>query len=135
MTTFTPRTTELESDVLVEIKNLHMYFPITSGILFQNTIGHVRAIDNVSFKIIRGETLGLVGESGCGKTTLGRCLLQLIRPTSGEVIFDGVNLVGMKGKALQAIRKRMQIIFQDPYGSLNPRMTAGNIIGEPLSMT
>lgn len=134
MTTFTPRTTEPQSDVLLEIKNLHMYFPVTSGILFQHTIGNVRAIDNVSFKIMRGETLGLVGESGCGKTTLGRCLLQLIRPTSGEVIFDGVNLVGMKGKALQAIRKRMQIIFQDPYGSLNPRMTAGNIIGEPLSI-
>ena len=119
-------------NVLVDVKNLKMYFPVTSGILFQRTVGHIRAVDDVSFSVQRGETLGLVGESGCGKTTTGRCILQLYRPTSGTVLFDGRNLCTTKGKDLRAMRRQMQVIFQDPYSSLNPRMTAGNIIGEPL---
>ena len=119
-------------DVLLDVRNLKMYFPITSGILFTRTVGYVKAVDDVSFFIRKGETLGLVGESGCGKTTTGRCILQLYRPTSGTVVFDGQDLVSMKGRRLRAMRREMQVIFQDPYSSLNPRMTAGNIVGEPL---
>ena len=117
---------------LLEVSHLKMYFPITGGLFFQRTRGWVKAVDDVSFTIHRGETLGLVGESGCGKTTTGRSILQLYRPTSGEVVFDGQNLVNVKGRELNAVRRRMQVIFQDPYASLNPRMTAGGIIGEPL---
>jgi len=109
-----------------------MYFPITKGIIRQQKIAEVKAVDGVNFFIRKGETLGLVGESGCGKTTLGRCLLQLIRPTSGEVSFEGKDLCCMEGEALRSIRQRMQIIFQDPFDSLDPRMTAGEIVAEPL---
>ena len=119
-------------NVLVDVRNLKMYFPVTSGILFQRTVGHIKAVDDISFSVRRGETLGLVGESGCGKTTTGRCILQLYRPTSGTILFEGRNLCTMKGGELRAMRRQMQVIFQDPYSSLNPRMTAGNIIGEPL---
>ena len=119
-------------NVLVEVRNLKMYFPVTSGILFQRTVGHIKAVDDISFSVRRGETLGLVGESGCGKTTTGRCILQLYRPTSGTILFEGRNLGTMKGGDLRAMRRQMQVIFQDPYSSLNPRMTAGNIVGEPL---
>ncbi len=122
----------MPNDTLIEIKNLSMYFPITKGIIRQQKIAEVKAVDGVNFFIRKGETLGLVGESGCGKTTLGRCLLQLIRPTSGEVYFEGADLCKMGGEDLRSIRKRMQIIFQDPFDSLDPRMTAGEIVAEPL---
>jgi oligopeptide transport system ATP-binding protein len=122
----------MANDILIEIKNLSMYFPITKGIIRQQKIGEVKAVDGVNFFIRKGETLGLVGESGCGKTTLGRCLLQLIRPTSGEVYFEGVDLCTMASDHLRSIRQRMQIIFQDPFDSLDPRMTAGEIVAEPL---
>ena len=121
-----------DDDVLLEINNLKMYFPVTSGMLFQRTVAHVKAVDDVSFSVKRGETLGLVGESGCGKTTTGRCILQLYKPTSGQVIFEGQDLTQLGTKQMRTMRRQMQVIFQDPYSSLNPRMTAGNIIGEPL---
>ena len=119
-------------EVLLEVRNLAMYFPVTSGIIFQRTVGHVKAVDGVSFSIRRGETLGLVGESGCGKTTTGRCILQLYKPTTGDVFFEGENLNELDGSAMRAMRRKIQVIFQDPYGSLNPRMTCGDIVGEPL---
>ncbi len=118
--------------VLVEVRDLKMYFPITSGIILQRKVADVKAVDGVSFTIRRGETLGLVGESGCGKSTLGRAILQLYRPTAGKVYFDGIDLTQLKGEALRRMRRRMQMIFQDPYASLNPRMSVGSIIGEPL---
>lgn len=121
-----------DSQVLVEVKNLKMYFPVTSGILFQRTVGQVKALDDVSFVVKRGETLGLVGESGCGKTTTGRCILQLHRPTAGTVLFDGKDLSTLSPREMRTMRADMQVIFQDPYSSLNPRMTAGSIIGEAL---
>src|SRR5512142_1958279 len=119
------------NDTLIRVENLTKYFPITRGFL-QKQIGAVRAVDDVSFSIKRGETLGLVGESGCGKSTTGRCILQLHHPTSGKVDFEGVDLVDLKGEELRRRRCRMQMIFQDPYASLNPRMTVGDIVGEPL---
>ncbi len=119
-------------NVLLKVDNLVKYFPITQGIIIRKQIGAVHAVDGISFEIIRGETLGLVGESGCGKSTTGRTILQLYRPTAGHVYFDGVDLVTLKGNELRRMRKRMQMIFQDPYASLNPRMTVGEIIGEPL---
>jgi oligopeptide transport system ATP-binding protein len=118
--------------VLMHVENLVKHFPITQGIIVQRQVGAVRAVDDVSFDIHQGETLGLVGESGCGKSTTGRTILQLYRPTSGKVNFDGVNLVDLKGESLRKMRRKMQMIFQDPYASLNPRMTVGEIIGEPL---
>jgi oligopeptide transport system ATP-binding protein len=117
---------------LIEVQDLKMYFPVTSGIVFQRKIADIKAVDDVSFFIKPGETLGLVGESGSGKTTVGRCILQLHRPTSGRVIFQGKDLTEMNDKALRSVRRDMQVIFQDPYGSLNPRLTCGDIIGEPL---
>ena len=120
-------------EALVRIKGLKKYFPITRGVL-QRHVGDVKAVDDVSFDIYRGETLGLVGESGCGKSTTGRTILQLHRPTAGEIYLDGVNLADLKGSKLQQMRRRMQMIFQDPYASLNPRMTVGSIIGEPLEI-
>ena len=123
---------EPDDDVLIEVKHLKMHFPVTAGVFVQQTIGHVKAVDDVSFVVRRGETLGLVGESGCGKTTTGRCILQLYRPTAGAVLFDGKDLCSMDGRELRSMRRHMQVIFQDPYSSLNPRMTAGDIVGEPL---
>src|SRR5947208_9915021 len=119
---------------LLQVKNLKMYFPITQGIILQRQVGWVRAVDDVSFSVKRGETLGLVGESGCGKSTTGRAILQLYKPTGGEVKFDGVELTRLGGEDMRKMRRRMQMIFQDPYASLNPRMTVGNIIGEPLEV-
>jgi oligopeptide transport system ATP-binding protein len=123
-----------EKDVLVRVKGLKKHFPITRGIVIQRQVGAVKAVDGVSFDVIRGETLGLVGESGCGKSTTGRTILQLYRPTAGDVYFEDVNLAELKGGPLRKMRRRMQMIFQDPYASLNPRMTVGNIIGEPLEV-
>ncbi|MCX5919517.1 MAG: ATP-binding cassette domain-containing protein [Deltaproteobacteria bacterium] len=120
----------LSDGVILEVRNLKKHFSLTSAMILRTVIGEIKAVDGVSFSIRRGETLGLVGESGCGKTTTGRCILQLERPTSGEVIFEGKDLTRMEGAALRAIRPRMQIIFQDPFSSLNPRMNIGQIIGE-----
>jgi len=123
-----------EQEVLVQVKDLKKYFPITRGIVIQRQVGAVKAVDGISFNVHRGETLGLVGESGCGKSTTGRTILQLYRPTAGEVHFEGADLVNLKGEELRRMRRRMQMIFQDPYASLNPRMTVGNIVGEPLEV-
>jgi oligopeptide/dipeptide ABC transporter ATP-binding protein len=121
-----------QSDVLVSVRGLKKYFPVTEGALIPRTVAQVKAVDGVSFDIRRGETLGLVGESGCGKTTTGRCILQLERPTEGEILFDGVSLTNLDRKSLSSLRRRIQVIFQDPYSSLNPRMKVGEIIGEPI---
>ena len=118
--------------VLVRVRDLKMHFPITQGIVIQRQVGAIKAVDGITFDILRGETLGLVGESGCGKSTTGRAMLQLYRPTAGEVYFEDKSLTEMKGEKLRRMRRRMQMIFQDPYASLNPRMTVGDIIGEPM---
>lgn len=122
------------NEALVRVQNLKMYFPITQGIVIQRHIGDVKAVDDVSFDIYRGETLGLVGESGCGKSTTGRAILQLYRPTSGSVYYEKEDLTKVKGEQLRRMRRNMQMIFQDPYASLNPRMTVGGIVGEPLEV-
>ncbi|MEZ4709054.1 MAG: dipeptide ABC transporter ATP-binding protein [Caldilineaceae bacterium] len=119
---------------LLEVRDLKMHFPITKGIVFQRQVGAIKAVDGISFDLYSGETLGLVGESGCGKSTTGRAILQLHRPTDGRVVFEGKDLVQTKGEELRRMRRRMQMIFQDPYASLNPRMTVGSIVGEPLDV-
>ncbi|MBO9368057.1 MAG: ATP-binding cassette domain-containing protein [Chloroflexi bacterium] len=119
------------SEPLVRVENLVMHFPIYRGVI-RRQVGAVRAVDGVTFDIQSGETLGLVGESGCGKTTVGRTILQLYRPTAGKVYFMGTDLTRLKGEELRRMRREMQMIFQDPYASLNPRMTIGEIVGEPL---
>jgi oligopeptide/dipeptide ABC transporter ATP-binding protein len=121
------------SEYLLEVKNLCKRFPIKGGLLGRE-IGAVNAVNNVSFKIKKGETLGLVGESGCGKTTLGRSILRLIEPSEGEILFNGQNIVNYSSEEMRAIRRKMQIIFQDPYASLNPRMTVGDILSEPMDI-
>ena len=121
-------------DVLLRVLDLKMYFPITRGIILQRQVGSIKAVDGISFDLMRGETLGLVGESGCGKSTTGRAILQLYAPTAGEVIFEGQDLTNINSGDLRRMRRRMQMIFQDPYASLNPRMTVGSIVGEPLEV-
>jgi oligopeptide transport system ATP-binding protein len=121
-------------NVLLSVRNLKMHFPITRGIIIQRQVGSIKAVDGLNFDLMRGETLGLVGESGCGKSTTGRAILQLYIPTAGEVVFEGQDLVKMNAGNLRRMRRRMQMIFQDPYASLNPRMTVGSIVGEPLEV-
>ena len=118
---------------LVEVRGLKMWFPIMRGIL-QKHVADVKAVDGLNFDVFQGETLGLVGESGCGKSTTGRAILQLYKPTAGAVLFEGSDLVALKGEDLRKMRRRMQMIFQDPYASLNPRMTVGSIVAEPLEV-
>ncbi len=118
-------------EYLLETNDLKMHFPIKAGVL-KRTVGHVKAVDGVDLQIMRGETLGLVGESGCGKSTLARLILRLLEPTEGEIILNGENILELSRKEMLRVRRNMQIVFQDPYASLNPRMTVGNIVGEPL---
>jgi len=121
-----------EGEALLVVKNLKKYFPVKRGVLINRTVDHVKAVDDVSFEIRPGETLGLVGESGSGKTTTGYCVLQLLKPTSGSIRFLGQEVTTMKRKELRRMRREMQVVFQDPYASLNPRMTIGDIVSEPL---
>ena len=120
------------SETLIEVKDLKMYFPVTKGIVLRRKIGDVKAVDGLTFSIRKGETLGLVGESGCGKSTTGRALIQLYKPTTGEVIFHGTDLTKLPPEQMRQMRRKVQMIFQDPYASLNPRMTVGDIIAEPI---
>ena len=124
----------LAGEDLLEVKDLVMHFPLTKGIIFQRQVGAVQAVDGVSFTVKKGETLGMVGESGCGKSTTGRALLQLYKPTSGQVNFHGQDLTKLGSGEMRKMRRHLQMIFQDPYASLNPRMTVGNIIAEPMQI-
>ena len=121
-------------EILVEVKNLKKYFPVLDGLFIKREVAQVKAVDDVSFTIRKGETLGLVGESGCGKTTIGRCILQLEKATAGSIMFDGTDLTKLSSEELIPFRQRIQVIFQDPYSSLNPRMTIGAIISEPMKV-
>jgi oligopeptide transport system ATP-binding protein len=121
-----------EKEVLLYLKDLVKHFPIKQGIIFKRGVGAVHAVDGISFDIYKGETLGLVGESGCGKSTTGRAIMRLFKPTSGQVVFDGVDLVDLPAEEMRKTRKHLQMIFQDPYACLNPRMTVGNMIGEAM---
>ena len=121
------------ADTLLEVNNLKMYFPVTQGI-FRRKVGDVKAVDDVTFKIRRGETVGLVGESGCGKTTVGRCILRIYKPTAGQIIFDGQDISNLPLSKVRSIRQKIQLVFQDPYGSLDPRQSAGSIVGESLKI-
>lgn len=119
---------------LLDVHNLKVHFPVSTGALFGRTTGYIKAVDDVSLSVKSGETLGLVGESGSGKTTFGRAVLRLLEPTAGQVFFDGEDLTSLSNKEMQQRRRHLGMVFQDPYGSLNPRMTAGGIIGEPLKI-
>lgn len=120
-------------DYILEVKNLKKYFPIKKGLLLRE-VGQVKAVDDISFQVRRGETLGLVGESGCGKSTLGRAIIRLYEPTAGEITFNGQNFLSLKNNELRKMRKNMQMIFQDPYASLDPRMTVGQILSQPFEI-
>jgi oligopeptide transport system ATP-binding protein len=122
----------VKHEPLLAVRDLQKHFPVKKGVLLERTVGHVRAVDGVSFEIEEGKTLGLVGESGSGKSTTGYCVIQLLRPTAGSVRFDGVELTALKGEALRRTRRELQVVFQDPYSALNPRMTVGNIVAEPF---
>lgn len=124
--------TEHENQPLLELRDLKVYFPVTKGVIVKKKVGDIKAVDGVDAFIYRGETLGLVGESGSGKSTIGRTIVRLERPSSGKVLFQGTDLGTLKGSELQRMRRGLGIVFQDPYGSLNPRMNAGSIVGEPL---
>src|SRR5690349_12159301 len=124
--------TAIASKTLLEVRDLKMHFPLTQGIVFQRVIGYVRAVDGISFSIERGQTLGLVGESGSGKTTIGRTIIRLYKPTEGQILFKDKDLATMQGESLRQVRQQVQMIFQDPYASLNPRYTIGSLIAEPM---
>jgi len=124
----------LDTRPLLEVRGLRMHFPVTEGIIARRRIGEVKAVDGVDLTIRRGETLGLVGESGCGKTTMGRCILRLETPTAGEILYDGIDIATLDRRALVALRRRIQVIFQDPYSSLNPRQKVGSILAEPMKV-
>ena len=121
-------------DKILEVSNLRMYFPITEGVMIQRKVADVKAVDDISFFMYRGETLGLVGESGCGKTTTGRCILQLEKQTTGDIVYNGKNISTLSRSDMLQYRQKVQVIFQDPYSSLNPRMKIGQIIGEPMKV-
>jgi len=128
------QTTVGEGNVLIDVRNLKVHFPVTAGLIFQRKVADVKAVDGITFEIRKGETLGLVGESGCGKSTTGRAVLQLYKPTEGEVKFGEIELTKLGTGDMRRMRREMQMIFQDPYASLNPRMSIGAIIGEPLAI-
>ena len=119
---------------VLEVRGLVKHFPLTKGILFKKQIGAVRAVDGIDLKLYKGETLGLVGESGCGKSTTARLLMRLDEPTAGQILFHGEDIAQLSGKAFKAVRRNIQIVLQDPYSSLNPRMTVGDIVGEPFQI-
>lgn len=121
------------NDTILDVRDLKMYFPVTRGLL-RKKVAEVKAVDGVSFKLRRGETLGLVGESGCGKTTVGRCIIRLYQPNSGQIVFEGKDISSLSEQKMRQIRSRMALIFQDPYSSLDPRQSAGSIVGEPLKI-
>jgi peptide/nickel transport system ATP-binding protein len=129
----TPASTLRTDEFMLEVDSLEMHFPITRGLL-KRRVGEIKAVDGVSFKLRRGETLGLVGESGCGKTTIGRCISRLYKPTGGRIWFDGQEISALSEKDFRPLRRKISVIFQDPYGSLDPRQTAGSIVGEPLKV-
>jgi oligopeptide transport system ATP-binding protein len=133
MTTDAIAASGIPSNILLRVADLKMHFPIRRGV-FQRQVGEIKAVDGITFDVLRGETLGLVGESGCGKSTAGRTILQLYKPTAGKVYLDGEDLTTMRPGALRQRRRKIQMIFQDPYASLNPRMTIGEIVGEPLDV-
>lgn len=124
--------TLVANDTLIDVRNLKMYFPLTQGIILQRTVGYVKAVDDISFSIVRGQTLGLVGESGSGKTTIGRTMIRLYKPTAGQMLFENRDLAILKGEELRQLRRKVQMVFQDPYASLNPRFTIGSLIAEPM---
>ncbi len=126
--------TAVASQTLLDIRDLKMHFPLTQGIITQRVVGYVRAVDGISFSIQRGQTLGLVGESGSGKTTIGRTIIRLYKPTAGSILFDGQDLAKLEGEPLRQVRRQAQMVFQDPYASLNPRFTIGSLISEPMQI-